>query len=373
VLRHPLAWLRRGRHRRQLQKALQAQPLADDPTLVPQLQALASQQFDRWRGGRMPSRAACEAGLQRLHDDHPGIHVFDIDGTRVLARRKTGRAARHPVDAIDARLFAKRVNHYGTLLAEVLRQPGHRPASGRLSLAIDLRDIPYDDAELPVFAFQRRVGGGNPLLPDVDFFHHGWYLDDHDPLAYGEKSIGASFAGASTGRPLLRADDVRQHASERLRLAQAFLHSHRVRFRIASAVHCDSEATAALLRAQPYFAEPIPWAEQLACRFLISVDGNGATCSRVVKALRSHSVLLKFASDYELYYFALLEPGRHYLPVKEATDVERVLDAEEALHGRHAALPPAANAWAMRVLGAGAVLAYTGQLLDAYRALYPSD
>ena len=265
-------------------------------------------------------------------------------------------------------MFAKRVNHYGTLLAEALRGGQRR----RFSLAIDLRDIPHDDAALPVFAFQRVRGGGNPLLPDVDFFHHGWYLDEHDPLTYDEKSISACFAGASTGQAVLSADDVRRRATPRLALAEAFLHSTRVRFRIAAAVHCDSAETEALLRAQPWFSAPIGWGEQLRSRFLISVDGNGATCSRVVKSLRSHGVLLKFASEHELYYFPLLEPGRHCLVVHEAADVERILDDEEARPGRHAALPRAANAFAAQVLGAGAVLAYTRHLLDAYCAVYPT-
>ena len=361
------AWLRQARHRKRLRLALQTPHPPEGPLPRAELEALAEPQFRRWTRDRLPPAERVESVLQRLHDEHPSIFVFDVHGRQVLARRKTGRAARHALSPVDARMYAKRVNHYGALLAEVMARRG---SQDRFSLAVDLRDIPVDDAEFPVFAFQRLQGAGNPLLPDVDFFHHGWYPVDEDPVSYDEKPISACFAGASTGRAL-SAEDIRQHASERLSLAFEFQSSRRVRFVIANAVHCADAEAEALLRAQPYFSAPIPWQEQLRHRFLISVDGNGATCSRVVRALRSHSVLVKFASPYELFYFPLLKPGVHFLPAARAQDVERYLDEESARPGCHAGVAAAGSAFARRVLIAPTVLDYTRLLIDRYAALFP--
>jgi hypothetical protein len=369
VLEQTAAWLRRSRHRSLLRKALRASGDAGHEAPLEELRALAGRHFERWSDGRLASAGQTEAALAHLHENHPSIFIYDVRGASVLARRKTGAAARHDVSAFDARMYDKRINHYGTLLAHVLQ---HRGGARRFSLAIDLADIPHDDANVPVFGFQRLQGAGNPLLPDVDFFHHGWYLDDHDTLPYAAKSISACFVGASTGRPLLSTEDVRRHASERLSLAFEFRASPRVQFKIASAVQCVDEQAQALLRSQPYFSAPIAWQQQLMHRFLISVDGNGATCSRVVKALRSNSVLVKFASAYELFYFPLLKAGEHYLPASTAADVERCIDDELAQPGRHAEVSAAASAFARRVLVAPSVLAYTGMLLTRYAALYPA-
>ena len=361
-----VAWLRQSRHRKLLQMALQTPCTPQGPLSPAEREALVEPQLRQWNGDHLLNAGRAESALLRLHEDHPSIFVYDVHGKRVLARRKTGRAARHAVDPLDARMYAKRVNHYGTLLAEVAEQRGGRDS---FSLAVDLRDIPVDHEEFPVFGFQRLKGAGNPLLPDVDFFHHGWYLDDDDRLTYDQKSVSACFAGASTGRTLT-ADDIRLHASERLSLAFQFQSNPRVHFVIANSVHCVDAEADSLLRAQPYFSAPIAWQEQLRHRFLISVDGNGATCSRVVKSLRSQSVLVKFESPYELFYFPLLKPGVHFLSAARAQDVERYLDEENALPGCHARVAIAGAAFARRVLVAPTVLDYTRLLIDRYASLF---
>lgn len=126
MLQHSLALLRRLRHRRLLRQALQAPAALAAKPPHHLLQSLAERQFDAWRDGRMPPLDSFEACLRRLHDEHPSIYVYDIDGPHVLARRKTGRAAEHPFDPVYARVYPKRLNQYGALLAEVLRTSGIR-------------------------------------------------------------------------------------------------------------------------------------------------------------------------------------------------------------------------------------------------------
>ena len=72
--------------------------------------------------------------------------------------------------------------------------------------------------------------------------------------------------------------------------------------------------------------ERIPWSEQYRHMFLLSMDGNGATCSRVISSLKSNSVLIKYQSDSILYYFSALEPGTHFISVNDDRDIEGILD-----------------------------------------------
>jgi hypothetical protein len=368
-LRRLGAWLRGTRHRKLLRQALGhslGQDLRqDDMERESALLGLIAAQMKPWRQ-RPPLRGRQAIGLlQDLNASVASLFVFDLNGGQVNVWKKPASSRQPEAELGDARMFGKRVNHYRTLLTEVGRL--HR-SSDRSLLAMDLRDIPMACEEWPIFGFQKLKAATNLLLPDVDFFHHGWYLTDSDPLRYEDKSITACFVGSSTGAPL-NAEVVRQHATPRLHFASCFLNDDRVLFRIAHAAHCDSDETRRLLMAQPYFSKPIGWGEQLGHRFLLSVDGNGAACSRVVKSLRSNGVLVKFQSEYELYYFALLQSGQHYLDVEHPEQVRRILDAESQDPGRYRAAATAGQAFAARYLTAPGVVHYTQLMLQRYAAL----
>jgi hypothetical protein len=364
-LRRLGAWVRGARHRKLLHEALGQDAWQDDVERESALLGLIAAQIEPW-SQRPPLRGRQAIDLlQGLNASFASLFVFDLNGRQVDVWKKPASSKQPESEPDEARMFGKRVNHYRTLLTEVARL---HPSSDRSLLAMDLRDIPMACEEWPIFGFQRRKTSLNLLLPDVDFFHHGWYSTDSDRLRYDEKSITACFVGSSTGASL-DAEAVRQHASPRLHLASCFLNDDRVLFRIAHAAHCDSEQTRRLLMAQPYFSEPIGWGEQLTHRFLLSVDGNGATCSRVVKSLRSHGVLVKFRSDHELYYFPLLQAGRHYLDIERPEQVGRILDAELQEPGHYRAVATAGQAFAARYLTAPGVVHYTQLMLQRYAAL----
>ncbi len=356
------ARLRGSRHRKLLREALGAVDQTADASREAVLQGLVSQQLSPWSAVNLPKGRQQVERLRALNAQSASVFVFELNGRHVDVWAKPAAAQAVGCEPAEIRMFRKRVNHYHTLLSEVLRQGAF---SKTVRLAIDLHDIPGDLPDWPVFGFQKAKTARNLLLPDVDFFHHGWYLADRDDLAYGDKTPTACFVGASSGMSL-SADAVRRQASERLALASAFVGDPRVLFRIAGAVQCESDEARQLLMAQPYFCPPMGWQEQLRHRFLISVDGNGATCSRVVKSLRSHSVLVKFPSDQELYYFPLLEPGQHYLAATAPGDVRRILDDEAASPGRYAGVAAAGQRFAAQYLQAPAVLHYTRLLLHRY-------
>ena len=100
------------------------------------------------------------------------------------------------------------------------------------------------------------------------------------------------------------------------------------------------------------------------------MDGNGATCSRVVIALKSNSALIKYRSDYGLYYFPAMVAGRDYIEAASDRDVTDTVNAELAAPGHFTAVATAGQAFAARYLGKASVLDYTGALLRDYARIY---
>ncbi len=59
------------------------------------------------------------------------------------------------------------------------------------------------------------------------------------------------------------------------------------------------------------------------------MDGNGATCSRLALGLKSNCVVLKYNSLYELYYFSILNPWIHYIPIEKDEDILNIIEFEK--------------------------------------------
>jgi hypothetical protein len=202
--------------------------------------------------------------------------------------------------------------------------------------------------------------------------YHDGYQQAYDDLAPEDKKPLAIFAGSSSGGGILSAEDVLSDRSERLRLARYFVNSKNVIFRICNAVQCDTAETAAHLSRKEYFGQLISWEEQLKCAFLLSVDGNGATCSRVVNSLRSQSVLLKMASHYNLYYFRGLQAWKHYIPVDDPEDVENVVELYKNGSLDVESILKEANLFFQNFLVKDQVQYYTASILSKYASRFPS-
>jgi hypothetical protein len=108
------------------------------------------------------------------------------------------------------------------------------------------------------------------------------------------------------------------------------------------------------------------WKDQFERRFILSMDGNGATCSRVVIALMSNSVLLKYHSDNVLYYFDGMQPWIHYVPVMEDRDVQATIDLEAREPTSFARIAAAGQKFASTYLSRSAIVEYTRALLLLY-------
>lgn len=307
-------------------------------------------------------RTVDPAALRALNATRPWLFLVTVgpDGAAVAAK---------PDGADDGGPMARRrLGYYQPFLARAARR-AH--LSAPLTIALDLNDEPLARGDVPVFSFQKVAGTANILVPDVEFLqptHNAlpsWLTLDRTP--WRRKANSAVFAGSTTGG-LITAEVVRTLALPRLRAGAFFRGKPGVDFRLPNLVEVDTPETEALLRGSGFGEGALSWQEQFSHRFIISMDGNGATCSRVAITLRSRSVLLKYQSDRLLYYFRGLVPGRHYVPIAEDADVLRVVEAARADPAPFQAIAASGRAFARTFLTRRAVEQYMATLLRRYAA-----
>jgi hypothetical protein len=185
-------------------------------------------------------------------------------------------------------------------------------------------------------------------------------------VPYLAKVPRAVFAGATTGGSNT-VEGIVSAPLPRIGAAAFFDGRLDVDFRLPRIVQYADEAARALLEQQPYCQRPeLQWSEQFQSRFLISMDGNGATCARVAVALASNSVLLKYQSEQTLYYFDGLVPHVHYVPIATHQDVLDVLAAERIEPGRFYPVAEAGRVFASQYLTRARATEYMARLLTGY-------
>jgi len=333
-----------------------------------ELDRLVAMQTVYWERRPLLAGAAAQQALSDLNDRSISAFVLSVRGSNVRLWNKRQVLFPPEQDIVrgdEQRGFLKRALLYQAFIEKTLRRSKVKTS---IDFALDVNDFPADAADLPIFSFQKVRGAHNLLLPDVDFFQSKWYRQDHDPLRYEEKMNSACFVGSSTGA-WLGVEDIRNRQTPRLRAAAYFCGNPRVLFRIANAVHCLSEEARVLLMSQPYFSSQVSWEDQLRHRFLISMDGNGAACSRLVKGLRSNSAVIKFDSPHDLYYFPALRPEGEYLLAEKEEDVERIVETEAATPGMFKEVAESGRRFAEKYLTIGSVMDYTARLLTAFAGL----
>jgi hypothetical protein len=332
-----------------------------------EIAALADIQMQDWSQAHL-ERAGLLEQFKLLNEKFFSIVVFEAKAKKISAWKKSPAVVpRHPgVRDLQMRTFNNRKALYQVLLQAALAKYDIRD---HLVFAVDVNDIGREVAGVPLFSFQKKLGSRNILLPDVDFFHWNWYAGIADPYSYQDKTIAACFVGSSTGGRVTESK-LAALALPRLRAAAYFVGNPSVDFRIAQAVQCDTDRTKSLLEQQPFFSSPMTWREQFAYRFLLSMDGNGAACSRLAVALKSNSVLVKFDSPYVLYYFPAMQAGRDYLAVAAECGVEEVIAEELRMPGRFSAIAEAGKSFFAKFLNPDSVLRYTGAILRNYARIY---
>jgi hypothetical protein len=330
-----------------------------DHSVGPILHDWCQRELAVWsRNGRIPVN---QDALQALNATRPWTFLFSVGphGATVMPKP--------PMIDTGGEPAKRRLEYYHRFLDGAARKANLADA---ITIAVDLNDDPMASADVPVFAFQKVHGSKLVLIPDVDFLLDAnnalpsWLVSDHVP--WWRKQTSAVFAGSTTGGPIT-ADVVRDVSLPRLRAGVFFHDKPGVLFRLTNLVGCDTPETKAMLQGLGFGAQQrLSWRAQFRHRFIISMDGNGATCSRVAITLRSRSVLLKYASNRQLYYFDGLRPWKHYVPINKDEDVLNVLSLAREKPDLFRDISAAGQRFARSFLTRRAVESYMATLLSVY-------
>lgn len=336
-------------------------PPATDP------RALATGQLAPWFGRRL-SGAHGAAALAELNARDASIFILDIAGGEARLHEKPGHYPAEEIAGLapPSHNLLDRAHLYRAFLEGVVRARGFGTP---LRLAFTTHDKAPFEPDLPLFAYQKTRGSALVLWPDIEFLRYRFYEDPafDDPFAFAGKAEHAIFVGATSGMMLTPAA-VASLAAPRLRAAMHFRGSPRVGFFLPQVVQCTTPEAAAAVVALGVAGRRHSWREMYGSRYLLAIDGNGVSCSRVALGLRSNSVLVKYDSPWQLHYFDRMLPWRHYIPVTQDAEVTRVMDLCAATPGLAAGIAEAGRAFAAAWLSRPAVEDYAFELLRAYAA-----
>jgi hypothetical protein len=289
--------------------------------------ALCLAQLARWHSTPLDRRSAHDV-YHALNQSDESLFLFEFAEGQVRIVDKPHYSPEQM--ATNAHEFIRRAKSYADFFTQTITT---RSVPYEGIVAMSMHDGPFEHPDLPFFAFQKKTGSNAILLPDIDAIDHDFYANNfEDSNCYEEKSCSAIFVGATTGAVHTVAS-VAAHSNPRLRAGLFFKDKPEVDFRLPSIVQCETEEAAEAIRQLGFGTGWASWDEMFRHKFLLSLDGNGATCSRVAIALKSNSVLIKFASVHELYYFPALIPYLHYIPVARNEDVLTLIKSELAAPG----------------------------------------
>lgn len=327
------------------------------------LQQIADRELEYWR--KALDRARLRENFVKLNNENPSIAVLDIDRGKVTAWTK---AATTEVTAEEAPEWARRLVLYREFIAQVVQV---RCPRLRTTLAFSMTDFGCGSKTIPVFSLQKQAGDADILFPDIDFLNFDFYEDPvyADARRYSDKRNEAIFVGSTTGVHRISLQMLADNTVPRIRAALYFKGNSTVKFLLPEIVQADSQETAEAIARLELGSARQAWAEKYAYRFLLSMDGNGATCSRVALALRSNSVLVKYESDCVLYYFSLLKPNVHYISVSNDHEVQGIVETEAASPNHYANIARNGQKFYETYLTRERIIDYAAVLLRAYEKI----
>jgi hypothetical protein len=307
------------------------------------------------------SRSRAELLWDEFNETETGF-VFSIANRQATLREKPAKTVTSDFAPDRARIYLEFFSQVAATL----------PEDFTTTFCAGLDDTLGARYDAPVFCFQKVQHANSILLPDVDFLPD--FLlgrqEVQDRLTYDVKTPTAVFAGSTTGGAITL-NVAQNYAIPRLRAARYFQDSTAVDFRLPRISQCESQDAEDFLSGQPFCRKgALSWQDQFRHRFILSMDGNGATCSRVAIALRSNSVLMKYNSDNVLFYFHGLQPWLHYVPVNSDRDVERVLALAQHAPELFRNIAENGKRFAQTYLTGEALIAYTARVLQFYEASF---
>lgn len=262
--------------------------------------------------------------LDQINKSSKSIYTFQFDSSGVNVINQCNEVK---WDAIDSRVqttYAHLVK-----LSKLICLPN-------LRFAIEFEDM-AKDTDTPILCYHKRKNyKGIILIPDFEIPENNYYCCQmyKDNTSFQKKLDNAIFVGSTTGtnanedrETCNTIDNINNDPSVRISAAKYFYKSKKVIFKLPSVVQCDSKETEEYLRNFSFVnCERIDWDQQFKSKFIISVDGNGPTLTRVAVALLSNSVLLKYNSNWITWYHRALRPHINYIPIGWHEEIDDTLE-----------------------------------------------
>jgi hypothetical protein len=240
-------------------------------------------------------------------------------------------------------------------------------------MAMDVGDVPMSAEPIlsyrnPLFAFQKKAFSPEIPLPDVTLIDAKLHENTPDHIPWGNKITKALFVGATTGGNLTQ-EGIKKLKNERLRNAIYFKDHPLVDVSLTKISQCDEEIKRLILDLG-VSGEKLTWRDQYRYKFIISIDGNGATWSRNFIVLKSNSLLMKYASQNQLFYFPKLRPYHHYLPIYTPRDIIYFIEMEKEFSNNYQKMISNAQEFYCQYLTIDSLMDYTSQILIECNQLF---
>jgi hypothetical protein len=242
---------------------------------------------------------------------------------------------------------------------------------GAINIAICIGDTPPAKRyEFPIFAFDKLDDEEKILIPDCDYITSDYYRSPLfvDSTLYKFKRNKAFFAGATTGGHCTMNNLINKRVP-RVRSAEYFVDSELVDFKITTICQTNCKEEEDYIKNLGVFSQRQSWDSQTKNKFLISMDGNGATWSRMIKILYSNSVLLKYVSPRIQFYYNSLIPSVHYITIQDDKDVIQVVQDEVFEPGKYQHVADASADFARKHLCKNSIDYFVVNLLREFSKL----
>ena len=276
-----------------------------------ELRSVAAGELSPWLNFVCNAKRTTEE-LNRLNQTVPTIFVFDVARGKVRTWPKP--------DSEVSRFFSRRVELYRDFIEGIL---GHRLGLAT-TFGFCIGDFAVENDLVPLLAFQKRHGGRSILFPDPDFLYCDFYADPKfiDNLAFEAKSNTAVFAGSTTGA-FITLEKIQLGEVPRINAAQFFRGHADVRFFFPTSL--DLVRTTRFERRSWHWTLGGPVETSLTLNSLAAASCSQWTEMGVLLASSSgptsDCVLAKYDFPHVLYYFGLLKPGTHFVPISSNEDV----------------------------------------------------
>lgn len=232
------------------------------------------------------------------------------------------------------------------------------------------------DAEnhMPILSFAKRKKSSSILIPDFETLRdHKQILEEINEgkkiFPWKKKSNKGFFRGSTTGGHYTLANYT------------SFVRSKAVLFSLHNPQLLDARFTRFVqttkdvekkMRKEGFSGKFTTVKDHLAYKYLLLIDGNTACYSRPYWLLHSNSLMLKQGSEEIMWYFPLLQPYKHYIPIKsDLSDLKKqlfwALDHEEEV----LKMIENANTFAKRNLDLTSMLSYLHEIIRSTCLLFP--